>query len=296
MKKATAVISSVCWIFQLIFSTTVDAQATGDDKALITRIEQEWIKAEFAQDTASIAKLLDRSFISIEGEYVMDRHQELLGVYEAVDGWKKGHQTVDSFELEQMLINIYDHTAVTTFICITHGKYDQTPYTRKSRFYDVLVKKEGVWRAVASHVIQGLPTGSAGYNEVKQKSALWNTSFNTRDSLAFYSLFDTSAIFISGGARRIGKEECKSLFRKLYTMRPDILLYNSPSGIEVNDQWHVAFETGNWTERWTEKGDKDPSQLKGKYCIMWKYTDGDWRITSVTLTPLSCTGSYCNKK
>ena len=133
-------------------------------------------------------------------------------------------------------------------------------------------------------------------NEVKQKSTWWYTSFNTRDSLAFYSLFDTSAIFVSGGARRIGKAECIGLFRKLYATRPDILLYNYPSSIEVNDQWQVAFETGDWTEKWTEKGDKDLSQLKGKYSIMWKYADGGWRVATATFVPLSCTGSYCDKR
>jgi ketosteroid isomerase-like protein len=209
---------------------------------------------------------------------------------------KKDRRTIDSFGLEQMLINIYDHTAIATFICIVHGKYDQTPYTRKSRFYDVLVKRNGVWKAVASHVIQGLPVASAGYNEVKQNSTLWQASFNARDSLAFYSLFDSSAIFVSGGARRIGKEECISLFRRLYVARPDIRMYNSPSSIEVNERWQVAFETGDWTEKWTEKGDKDFSQLKGKYSIMWRYSEGSWRINTATFTPLSCSGNYCNKR
>jgi len=63
----------------------------------------------------------------------------------------------------------------------------------------------------------------------------------------------------------------------------------------VNEQWHIAYETGNWTEAWTETGDSDKSEIKGKYWIMWKLKDNDWKVLSAIFTPLSCKGSYCNK-
>jgi hypothetical protein len=90
--------------------------------------------------------------------------------------------------------------------------------------------------------------------------------------------------------------ECKRFYRGLHIKRPDITWTNKFSKIEINEQWFVAYETGDWTEEWTEKGDTSKSQIKGKYWIMWRYGNDDWYIVSAIFTPLSCTGSYCDKK
>ncbi len=132
-------------------------------------------------------------------------------------------------------------------------------------------------------------------NAIKERSELWNTSYNKRDSLAFYTLFDSLALLSSAGGRWIGAEECKKLCRFLYDKRPDISWVNKLSKIEINEQWHVAYETGDWIEDWTESGDKSKSQIKGKYFIMWRLKNENWYIISGIFTPLSCTGSYCDK-
>jgi hypothetical protein len=64
---------------------------------------------------------------------------------------------------------------------------------------------------------------------------------------------------------------------------------------EANDKWNVGYDTGDWTEQWTEKNDVSKSEIKGKYFRMWKKQNNDWIIMSIVLTPLSCQGSYCNK-
>lgn len=129
--------------------------------------------------------------------------------------------------------------------------------------------------------------------EIEARSKLWNSSYNSRDSLTFYTLFDSTAIVASAGGRWIGAEKCKDLCRSLYKRRPDITWYNYASKIEVNEQWHVAYETGDWAEAWTENGDSVKSEIKGKYWIMWRFRDNSWKIISAIFTPLSCTGSYC---
>jgi len=131
---------------------------------------------------------------------------------------------------------------------------------------------------------------------IEARSELWNSSFNNRDSITFYTLFDSLALLSSAGGRWIGGEECKRLCRGLYTRRPDITWVNKLSKVEINYQWKVAYETGDWAETWTESGDKDKSQIKGKYWIMWRYKNDNWFIISAIFTPLSCTGSYCQKK
>src|SRR3990170_8628060 len=99
--------------------------------------------------------------------------------------------------------------------------------------------------------------GSAPFRkEIKARSALWNTSYNNRDSLTFYTLFDSLALLSSAGGRWIGAEDCKRLCRFLYRLRPDIHWTNIPDQIKINERILVAYETGRWVENWTESGDQ----------------------------------------
>ena len=132
--------------------------------------------------------------------------------------------------------------------------------------------------------------------EIQARSESWNQSYNSRDSLTFYTLFDSLALLSSAGGRWIGAEECKKLCRFLYAIRPDISWTNKFSKIEINERIHVAYETGDWAEDWTEKGDTSKSKLTGKYWIMWRYENDNWFIISAIFTPLTCSGSYCRDK
>jgi len=58
---------------------------------------------------------------------------------------------------------------------------------------------------------------------IKARSELYNTSYNSRDSLSFFSLFDSSAVVVSLGGKWIGLEKCKYLCRSLYAKIREIL-------------------------------------------------------------------------
>jgi ketosteroid isomerase-like protein len=132
--------------------------------------------------------------------------------------------------------------------------------------------------------------------EIREKNKVWNASFNGRDSLQFYALFDSAAVFSSAGARLVGREDCKRLYRFLHRTRPDITWYNEATKIEVSSDGENAYETGSWTETWTEKGDSTKSKIRGKYWVMYiRRKDGNWYIQAAIFTPLTCEGSYCNK-
>ena len=148
---------------------------------------------------------------------------------------------------------------------------------------------------IASGVAQGQTGAVDPLAAINERSAVWNTAYNSRDSITFYTLFDSLAILSSAGGRWIGAEECKTLCRKLYPMRPDIRWVKSPAKVEVNEQWMIGYETGDWVEDWTEQGDTERSRIAGKYWIMWGYRKDRWVILSGIFTPMSCTGSYCHK-
>jgi hypothetical protein len=131
--------------------------------------------------------------------------------------------------------------------------------------------------------------------QVAARTNIWNRSYNSRDSVTFFSLFDSTAIVVSLGGKWVGLEKCKYLCRSLYVKRPDINFSIYPTKIEVNDQWPTAYATGDWSESWTEAGDTTKSEIKGKYWMMWQLKNGTYYILSAIFTPLSCSGSYCNK-
>jgi hypothetical protein len=132
--------------------------------------------------------------------------------------------------------------------------------------------------------------------ELKARSELWNAAYNSHDSLTFYTLFDSLALLSSAGGRWVDAEDCKKLCRLLYRLRPDISWTNKSSKIEINERIHVAYETGDWVENWTQKDDIDKSEITGKYWIMWRYENDNWFIISGIFTPLTCKGSYCYRK
>jgi ketosteroid isomerase-like protein len=243
-----------------------------------------------------MSNILDKTYMLISPDHISNKQQEIAGSMEAIRRNIKEGTKIDSFYFENMVVHLYDNSAVVTNTLVTKVNKGGTIVTRKSRLFDVFVKRNGEWKAVASQVTSGVPVETISYSQIKSRSTLWNTSYNNRDSISFYTLLDSNVIITSGAARQIGKEECKYICRGLWRKRPDILWSNQQTTIEVNEQSGLAYENGNWTESWTEKEDTERSTIKGKYTIMWKKKNEGWLVSSIQFIPLSCTGNYCNKK
>jgi len=121
----------------------------------------------------------------------------------------------------------------------------------------------------------------------------WNNSFNNRDTSNYYRLLDKEIAITAGGGTAMGIALIKEITAGLFKDRPDILMNLRSSSLEVNKQWMIAYDSGEWVESWTEKNDTKKSEIKGKYWRMWKKYNDQWVIMSIILTPLSCVGSYC---
>lgn len=123
--------------------------ANNDKKQLLT-LEYNWLKAEFSLDTAYLATLMDDSFIGITSSGVTNKQQELLDYYNIISQRMRDSIFIDSFRLENAIVNLYGTTAVITFIVHTFRKEKGVAAERKTRFYDVWIKRNGKWKAVAS--------------------------------------------------------------------------------------------------------------------------------------------------
>lgn len=116
----------------------------------ILRLEKNWLDAEFRLDTASIAPLLHPRFISINGNRISGKQEELKGIYEHISAMQKEGVVLDSLRLEDTQVRLYDSTAIATFIVHTFKKDKGKSVEKRTRFYDVWIKRSGQWKAVSS--------------------------------------------------------------------------------------------------------------------------------------------------
>ena len=125
--------------------------ASGDTiKAELLSLEKKWLEAEFNLDTAYIAGLLDPGFIGISADKIGTKQQELKGMYDNISNMRSDSIFLDSLRFEDARVNIYDNSAVVTMIVHTYKKDKRKPVEKRTRFYDVWIKREGGWKAVSS--------------------------------------------------------------------------------------------------------------------------------------------------
>jgi ketosteroid isomerase-like protein len=142
-------------------------------------------------------------------------------------------------------------------------------------------------------------TGVSRYeDDVRKRSAIWNTAFAQRDNSTLTSLFSEDAQMATAGGKFKNRAECTQLFEALFKRRPDVTWLNKPAKIEINPVWKVAYETGDWKEAWTEPDGR--VEIKGKYFAMWllNLNEGVWYLNAAIFTPQRCIGEskYCRPR
>lgn len=121
-----------------------------NDKKQLLALEYNWLKAEFSLDTAYLSTLMDDSFIAITANGTSGKKEELADMYQTISQRLKDSIIIDSFRLENSIVNLYGTTAVVTFIVHTFRKEKGIATERRTRFYDVWIKRNGKWKAVSS--------------------------------------------------------------------------------------------------------------------------------------------------
>ncbi|TGE25460.1 nuclear transport factor 2 family protein [Hymenobacter aquaticus] len=128
---------------------------------------------------------------------------------------------------------------------------------------------------------------------IKARSETWNKAFNSRDTTAFYGLFNPGITVSSASGSRTTEAAARQWFRGRFRQRPDVTWMNRTMNVEVSDLGQLAYETGEWAEAWTDPQDKSKNRIIGKYWLMWKFENNAWTILSATYTPLSCATRNC---
>jgi hypothetical protein len=106
-----------------------------------------WPKAYFTQDTKLLDRILADEFESVDGDGNWSTKAEEL------DWISKNKPAYDDFEFRIRRLDIFsDGTAIVAGTGTIRGKDDKGLYVVEYQSSNVFVKRDGVWRAVASHV------------------------------------------------------------------------------------------------------------------------------------------------
>jgi hypothetical protein len=129
-----------------------------DERDHLLSLEKQWLEKEFVLDTAFISSLIDSTFIDVTETGLKNKKEDLLAMYTNIDQRIKKGILIDSFKLENEKVNMYSNSAVVTFVVHTYRHNGDSLFERRTRFYDVWVKRGNQWKAVAS---QGTPLPGA---------------------------------------------------------------------------------------------------------------------------------------
>lgn len=142
-------------VFFCLLASQCRSQGKVADKDIETlkSMEYEWLQAEFRLDTAAISKMMDEKFISVGLTGVSTKQEELNGIYQSMSERVMNNHVVDSLYFDDVHIQIFENIAVVTFTSVTKGKIEKVPFeNRRTRMYDVWLKRNGQWKAISSQV------------------------------------------------------------------------------------------------------------------------------------------------
>ncbi len=132
----------------LALTSTTATAAEPDDHAQLRHIKLElWPKAYREQDVELLDRILDDSFQMIDGRGQISTKADELA-------WIAKHPTsYDSFNYEIERLDVYaGQSAIVAGQGTIAGTRDGKAWTHVYRSSNVLIKRDGRWVAVASHV------------------------------------------------------------------------------------------------------------------------------------------------
>jgi hypothetical protein len=138
-------------IVMLVLCTLISCNnttLTSDDRDKLTHLKEVlWPKAYREQDTALLNTILADEFQMIDdgGEW-SNKKLEL-------DYIKKNKPSYDSFRFEITRLDIFENgTAVVAGTGHVKGSDEKGPYYMQYQSSNILIKRQGNWKAVSSHV------------------------------------------------------------------------------------------------------------------------------------------------
>jgi ketosteroid isomerase-like protein len=131
----------------LFFSPSPFAQekSTSSEEIQIRQLERAWNQAEAKQEVKEVANLVDDTLVYTDYDGSIMNKAEYLKWVAAPE------QKADHLYDEGLTVHVYGNAAVVTGIYRESGINKGKHYVVRSRYTDTWIKRDGVWRCVASH-------------------------------------------------------------------------------------------------------------------------------------------------
>lgn len=141
----------------LAFAFSAFAQNLTADERMVRKIkEQDWPKAHHQQDTELLSKILAEEF------FMIDADGNNFGKKQEIEYVRDTKPEYDSFNYSVGRLLIFDKsTAILNGLGIISGEDDHGIYTTTYQSSDVMIKRNGEWQTVSTH-ISGLRKDYAG--------------------------------------------------------------------------------------------------------------------------------------
>jgi hypothetical protein len=143
LQTILAIVAITC-----IWGCKTETTGSSDEVNILLNLEKEAIEREFQSDTAFLSSIMDSTFIELSQDKIKNKHEVLKTMVQDNISRLENKISLDSFRLEYPIVNLYDDASVVTFILHTFRKKEDSLFQRRTRFYDVWVKREGEWKAV----------------------------------------------------------------------------------------------------------------------------------------------------
>jgi hypothetical protein len=120
-------------------------QPTSSDEIQIHQLERAWNQAEAKQEVKEVANLVDDTLVYTDYDGSIMNKTEYLKWVAAPE------QKADHLYDEGLTVHLYSNAAVAAGIYRESGTNKGKHYVVRSRYTDTWIKRDGIWRCVASH-------------------------------------------------------------------------------------------------------------------------------------------------
>jgi len=130
----------------LMLMFAIPVALSAQTRQQITRLEDDWIKAVIARDSAAFNRMLAPNFVYTEDDRVYTKAQLIKEIMTGTD-------TVTSGRNEDLTVRLFgDRVAIATGWLVMSGHAaGGSPMTLRYRYTDTWVRANGRWRVAAAH-------------------------------------------------------------------------------------------------------------------------------------------------
>jgi len=121
------------------------AEATDATAQALIALENKWVGALVNSDTATLDSIFADTYVDTDEHSQRSDKQGVLSVL------KSGELKLESIKLSDMQVHVYGYAAVVTGSAAQAGNFKGQALAPKIIFTDTFIKRNGKWRAVASH-------------------------------------------------------------------------------------------------------------------------------------------------